>query len=103
MNVDAQTGQTKVIVDEVFDTFVHYGRNFIQYITKDKNLVWSSERDGYRHLYLIDAHWRVQKQLTKGNWVVQQVVSIDEKEGTILFMASGRNKERILTTNTTTV
>ena len=93
VNVDAQTGQTKVIVDEVFDTFVHYGRNFIQYITKDKNLVWSSERDGYRHLYLIDAQTgRVQKQLTKGNWVVQQVVSIDEKEGTILFMASGRNK-----------
>lgn len=94
VHVDAQTGQTKVIVDERFDTFVHYSRNYIQYIKKDRNLVWSSERDGYRHLYLIDARTgRVQKQLTKGNWVVQQVVSINEEKGTVLFMANGKNKD----------
>lgn len=92
VHVDATSGQARVIVDERFDTFVHYDRNFIYYTKDGKSLIWSSERDGWRHLYLIDAlTGQVKKQLTRGEWVVRQVIEVNEDENYILFMGNGKN------------
>ena len=93
VNVNAETGETNIVVDERFDTFVHYGRNYIYYTKDGESLIWSSERDGWRHLYLIDAvNGMVKRQLTKGEWVVREVIEINEAEDYIIFAANGRNK-----------
>ena len=93
VNVNAETGKTNIVVDERFNTFVHYGRNYIYYTKDGKSLIWSSERDGWRHLYLIDAvSGVVRSQLTKGEWVVREVIEINEAEDYIIFAANGRNK-----------
>ena len=92
VNVNAENGKTKVVVDERFETFVHYGRNFIYYTKDGKSLIWSSERDGWRHLYLIDAvNGLVKKQLTKGEWVVREVIEVNEAKNYIIFAANGKN------------
>ena len=93
VNVNAETGETNIVVDERFDTFVHYGRNYIYYTKDGESLIWSSERDGWRHLYLIDAvNGMVKRQLAKGEWVVTEVIEINEAEDYIIFAANGRNK-----------
>ena len=51
---------------------------------------WSSERDGWRHLYLYDAATgKVKNQITKGSWAVRAVNKVDEEKRQIWFEASG--------------
>ena len=58
-----------------------------------KELLWISERDGWRHLYLIDGtSGQVKRQVTKGEWVLRQVDYVDETNRVVYFTASGFNK-----------
>ena len=56
-------------------------------------MLWISERDGWRHLYLIDGtSGQVKRQVTKGEWVLRQVDYVDETNRVVYFTASGFNK-----------
>ncbi|MGD9978524.1 MAG: S9 family peptidase, partial [Bacteroidales bacterium] len=50
--------------------------------------IWQSRRDGWNHLYLYDITEGLVKQLTNGEWEVNDVVSIDQKKGTIYFTST---------------
>ena len=52
--------------------------------TKTGNYIWQSERDGWNHLYRYDVNKGLLRQLTKGNWVVKEVVGMDPKETVII-------------------
>ncbi len=88
--VDAETGKIRALIDEQSPTFIHYGRNFRYDLKDGKELLWVSERDGWRHLYRIDGTTgKVINQVTKGEWVVRDVDEVDEKNGVVWFTASG--------------
>ena len=53
------------------------------------NILWISERDNWRHLYMIDVADGSIRQLTKGEWNVREIQRIDEEQGYILFYANG--------------
>ena len=42
----------------------------LRYLTDGKQFIFSSEKDGYRHLYLYDMNGKLVRQLTKGNWEI---------------------------------
>lgn len=90
---DAQTGAITHLADEQTKTFIHYYNNYRYDLNDGQEMIWSSERDGWRHLYLLDNKGNVRRQITKGKWVVRKVEHVDEKEGLIYFMASGFNQE----------
>ncbi len=58
---------------------------------KDGRFLWSSERDGNRHLYLYDAAGKPVRQLTNGPWSVSAVVGLDEAAGTVFFVGKEKN------------
>ena len=89
---DVATGEIHTPVVERSDTYVDRGSQ--ARIVGDA-LLWSSERDGWKHLYRIDARdGTIQRQLTKGDWVVREIVHIDAKRGVIYFTAGGRERGR---------
>jgi dipeptidyl aminopeptidase/acylaminoacyl peptidase len=90
ISVDAATGAARAIVDEHSDTFIDYsGKYFCQW-TGDNELIWMSERDGWNHLWLYDAQAGAAKnQITRGDWVVQNVIDVDTDRRQILFKAGG--------------
>ena len=94
VGVNAKTGKTRAIVDEVSETFVNYsGKFFSDYLDEMRELIWMSERDGWNHLYLYDvATGRVKNQITKGEWVVREVDRVDEEKRQIWFRAGGIHK-----------
>ena len=57
-----------------------------------KFILWS-EKDGFDHLYLFDTTGKELKQLTKGQWVVMDVIGFNKKQKTVIFKA---NKEHPL-------
>ena len=66
----------------------------IQFLPWDKNLfILQSQKDGYNHLYLYSIKGECIKQLTKGPWVVMEVIGFNTKQKSIIIAA---NKEHPL-------
>lgn len=92
--VNAADGSITKVVDEKAKTFIDYTRNYRHDTSDGKEIIWLSERDGWKHLYLIDAATGAVKCcMTQGDWVVRQVVNVDEQNRQVLFMASGMKKK----------
>jgi len=90
--VSAEDGTVRHLVDEKAKTFVYYNNNFRYDLNDGKEILWISERDGWRHLYLIDCtSGNVKQQVTRGKWVVRKVDYVDEANRMVYFMASGFN------------
>lgn len=66
--VNAVDGTIRHLVDEKTKTFIYYNNNFRYDLNDGKEILWISERDGWRHLYLIDGiTGTVKKQVTQEN------------------------------------
>lgn len=93
IEVEPKTGNTRTLLDEKTNTFLYQNRIYTHYLPETNELIWTSEKDGWRHLYLVDAQTgEVKNEITKGNYVVKNIDSIDEKKREIWFSANGRNK-----------
>ena len=94
LEINVETGNVRTVIEEKSSTYINYNRRFRQSILEGKQMVWMSERDNWNHLYLYDvAKGKVIRQITKGEWVVRQVLRVDEEKGIIYFTASGMNPE----------
>jgi len=83
LKVDPVSGHSEVLFSEqaAANSWINLSDSYR--FLKDGSLVWWSERDGFGHLYHFKrGQWR---QLTKGNWVVSDLVGIDEKAGRVYF------------------
>jgi hypothetical protein len=99
IEVDAQTGKARPLIDEESKTFIYYnmlgpglsaGRRYRHDLNDGKDIIWASERDGWEHLYLYDGiTGRVKNQITKGNWLVRNVDWVDDDKRQIYFEAGG--------------
>ncbi|WP_447755600.1 DPP IV N-terminal domain-containing protein [Sphingopyxis fribergensis] len=92
--VDPETGAARVEAQEAANSFVNSyvaDRRYSHDVDgQGRELIWSSERDGWNHLYLYDAATgKVRNQITKGNWIVRKVVEVDDQKRQIYFAASG--------------
>lgn len=93
LELSAETGQVRTLVEETHDRYVNYPRLFRHDTGDGKSIIWASERDNWNHLYLIDRlTGRVKRQLTRGEWYVRGVQRVDEEAGQIYFSANGMQK-----------
>ena len=88
--VDASTGEQKVLLREQEDSYVDPGETFYRFIKGSGEFLWSSERNGWNHLYLYNKTGQLENQITQGQWVVQQIEYVDEGNRRVYFSASGR-------------
>ncbi|KAM5351662.1 hypothetical protein ACJ41O_004385 [Fusarium nematophilum] len=72
-------GHVRTVVEEESRTFVDYTKLFYRVLKDSDELLWTSERDGYNHLYLIDlVSGAVRTQMTRGAWSVGLVEFVEE-------------------------
>jgi len=83
--VDPKTGQGKVILTETSPHWVDLTDDFKP--LKDGTFLWSSETSGFRHLYLHAADGKVIRQVTRGDWPVEQIEGVDEATKRVIFSA----------------
>jgi dipeptidyl aminopeptidase/acylaminoacyl peptidase len=92
VSIDAATGTPHAAVTEEAKSFINQGRRFRHDLDNGREVIWMSERDGWNHLYLFDgATGAVKAQITKGDWIVRDVVKVDDAKRQVWFTASGMN------------
>ncbi|MEO7965323.1 MAG: DPP IV N-terminal domain-containing protein [Gemmatimonadaceae bacterium] len=92
---DATTGTARLVLTEAGKTYRELhpfeGTPNWRPIKNGKELLWWSERDGWGHLYRVDATTgQVMTQITRGPWLVEDLLSVDETLGIVYFTAVGR-------------
>ncbi|GAB2605592.1 S9 family peptidase [Spirosoma areae] len=118
LHVNATSGQATTVLSETNTTYVDLEfTDDLTYLNAGESFIWSSERNGYKHLYLYDMGGKLIRPITgstaqSGNFEVATVSGIDEKTGTIFFTSTevsplerhlyrvgidGQNKQRLTT------
>ena len=85
-----QTTSLKTILTEQDETWVDV-HDDMKWIEQGTRFTWTSERDGWRHLYMVSACGKEIKRLTQGDYDVISVVKIDDKGGWVYYIASPDN------------
>lgn len=94
LSTDARTGAASLLYEEKNKYFVEINDDW-WFLKDGKNMLYTSESDGYRHLYLQSLDGKSRIQLTRGNYEVTEVNGVDETNKRIFYtMAWPRPMDR---------
>jgi dipeptidyl-peptidase-4 len=103
MLAEAGTGKVRPVLTEKDEAWVDIAwgdidwdksgiaRGDVEWIDGGKRFLWSSERDGWRHLYSVSRDGRDVTLITRGNFDVISVERVDSQNGWIYYLASPEN------------
>ena len=83
--VDANSGVAKVVLNEKDKAYVDVTDDLT--FLKDNSFIWTSEKDGYNHIYLYDKTGKLKNQVTSGKWDVTAYYGFDEKSKTVYYQS----------------
>ena len=83
---DTSTGTSKTLIEERSNVFLD--SRPVRQINNGQELVWWSERDGWAHYYLYDDDGKLKNQITSGEYMSDQILSIDPKLRAMYFTAN---------------
>ncbi|WP_188051378.1 S9 family peptidase [Flavobacterium sp. GP15] len=83
--VNGDTGIAKVVLNEKDKAYVDVTDNLT--FLKDNSFIWTSEKDGFNHIYLYDKNGKLKNQVTKGKWDVTEYYGLDEKTNTVFYQS----------------
>ena len=106
--VDVSNKSTRLILEEKDDAYVDITDNLT--FLDNNSFFWTSERDGWNHIYQYDRNGKLLGQVTKGPWEVTAFYGFDQNTGRVYFQStengsinrdvysilpSGKNKVRL--------
>ncbi|RBN49151.1 S9 family peptidase [Flavobacterium psychrolimnae] len=83
--IDGNSGAAKVVLNEKDKAYVDVTDNLT--FLKDNSFIWTSEKDGFNHIYLYDKNGKLKNQVTKGKWEVTNYYGLDEKTNTVFYQS----------------
>ncbi len=106
--VDASSNTSKLILQEKDDAYVDVTDNLT--FLNNNSFFWTSEKDGWNHIYQYDKDGKLLNQVTKGPWEVTAYYGFDQNTGRVYYQStengsinrdvysilpSGKNKARL--------
>jgi dipeptidyl-peptidase-4 len=106
--IDTASNTSSILLTETDAAYVDVTDNLT--FLKDNSFIWTSEKDGYNHLYYYSKTGKLINQLTQGNWEVTAYYGCDEKNKRIYYQSvengsinrdvysvglNGKNKRRL--------
>lgn len=89
LHADAGSGASEVILKETSDTYVDVEFNDnLTYLEDREHFLMSSEKDGYKHIYLYNMDDGQERKITEGKWEVSELLGVDEKRELIYFTST---------------
>ena len=87
---EAGSGKSRVVMSEKDLYWINVSDD-LTFLKDGKRFLWSSEKTGYRHIYLYDMDGKQLAQLTNGEWEVIAVQGVDEAKGVVYFTATEKS------------
>jgi dipeptidyl-peptidase-4 len=73
--------------EEKSDTYIEIN-DALKFINNDQQFFWLSNNNGYQHIYLYNIKGQLIQAITQGNFDVENILAIDEKEKEIYFTST---------------
>jgi dipeptidyl-peptidase-4 len=83
--IDGTIATSKVVLNEKDKAYIDVTDNLT--FLKDNSFIWTSEKDGFNHIYVYDKTGKLKNQVTKGNWEVTAYYGLDEKTKTVFYQS----------------
>lgn len=92
LELNSSDGAIRTLIEETSPTFICYsGKRYRNDVKDGEEIIWASERDGWNHLYRYNGKsGTLLNQVTNGDWVVRNVLFVDEANKQIYFNGSGK-------------
>ena len=87
LSVDPSSGKSKIILEEKDKYYIEIHDNLTFY-KDDSGFLWTSEKDGFNHIYLYQISGKERRQITKGNWEVTNFYGYDDKNKVLYFQSN---------------
>ncbi len=84
--VDGNTLKSNVLLNEKDAAYVDVTDNLT--FLKDNSFIWTSEKDGFNHIYHYNKTGKLINQVTKGNWEVTNYYGYDAKNSRIYYQST---------------
>ncbi len=84
--VNAVNNSVDLFFEEQDDAYVDIHDNLT--FLEDDDFIWTSERDGFNHLYLYNADGTLKRQITSGDWEVTSYYGYDAKRDRIFYQST---------------
>jgi dipeptidyl-peptidase 4 len=76
-SIGVESNMTSTILREVDPYWINLAGD-VKFLKDGKRFLWTSEKDGYRHIYIYSNDGKESKQLTTGAWEVREIVAVDD-------------------------
>ncbi|REE80564.1 dipeptidyl-peptidase-4 [Lutibacter oceani] len=83
--VNASDFSSKVVLNETDKAYVDINDNLT--FLEDNSFIWTSEKDGFNHIYYYDENGNLINQVTSGNWEVTNFYGVNEKTKTVYYQS----------------
>lgn len=83
---DVKTLSSNILLEEKEDTYIEVNDDLT--FLEDNSFLWSSERNGFRHIYHYDKNGNLKNSITKGNWEVTHFYGFDAKSKTLFYQST---------------
>lgn len=83
--VDAKSMAVKVVLNEKDKAYLDVTDNLT--FLDDNSFIWTSEKDGFNHIYLYDKNGKLRNQVTKGKWEVTDYYGYDPKSKSVFYQS----------------
>ncbi|MFK8101842.1 MAG: S9 family peptidase [Saprospiraceae bacterium] len=87
LRVDANNGKTSLLLQEKNKYYIDIHDN-LTFLKDGKHFIWTSEQDGYNHIYLYDMKGEMKKQITSGKFDVTNFYGYDADRKIIFYQAA---------------
>ncbi|VAW14583.1 Dipeptidyl peptidase IV [hydrothermal vent metagenome] len=84
--VNATDNSVSTVLEEKDAAYVDITDNLT--FLEDDNFIWTSEKDGYNHIYLYGQDGKPINQITKGKWEVTDYYGYDQNEDRVYYQST---------------
>jgi dipeptidyl-peptidase-4 len=84
---DAASGTSHVIYTEENKTYIEINDHW-HFLKNNSGFLLTSEKDGFRHIYLYSMEGKLIRQLTSGKWEVADISGIDEANNKLYYVST---------------
>lgn len=87
--VDVATLEQRTLITERSETWIQLNDD-LHFLNDGERFIWASERTGFQHLYLYGVDGKLLHPISNGNWNLDKLLSVNEKDGTV-YVSSNRD------------